>query len=191
MFIRKKGSNQVNEDLQSTNNVITLEEYDANAAITISSVMQSKDGKIGDIYDDKLYPGMSFVLVSDDVSLDTDEKLVSQYEAQVRAKHNGEPFENKVRLKYIVAPKVGVKEWLHNQRALYKKSMGVNSVDIYDIGDTFTVFRILQAIYKANPDLTVLDSSFRNENIIESYITTLNEIEENWNSDEIQFSSSE
>lgn len=191
MFIRKKGSNQINEDLQSTNNVITLEEYAANAAITMSSVMQSKDGKIGDIYDDKLYPGMSFVLVSDDVSLDTDEKLVSQYEAQVRAKHNGEPFENKVRLKYIVAPKVGVKEWLHNQRALYKKSMGVNSVDIYDIGDTFTVFRILQAIYKANPDLTILDSSFRNENIIESYITTLNEIEENWNSDEIQFSSSE
>jgi hypothetical protein len=43
--------------------------------------MQSKQGKIGDVYDKKLYPGVAFVLVSDNTDFSTDEEMVKQYEA--------------------------------------------------------------------------------------------------------------
>jgi hypothetical protein len=72
---------------------------------------------------------------------------------------------------------------MYNQRALYQKSMGINT-EVHNIGDDFTVFRILQAINRVS-DLKDLNSAYGYENIIQSYIDKLNSIEDKWKADEL------
>ena len=186
VYTMQKGNNQLNEELKSTSKVVDLEEYAKNKAIHVSSVMLSKTGKVGDVYDDRLHPGLAFVLVSDNPKFNTDLSMEEQYSKQVAARKAGKPIKEDVRLKYITSPKVGVREWMHNQQALYRKKMGYPE-ETFDIGDTFTVFRVLEAIQNSGHSLKELNSSYGSEPIIEKYLNKLHEIQQKWNESDLVF----
>ena len=187
IYTMQKGNNQLNEELQSTSKLINLEEFAENKTLHISSVMVSKDGKVGGIVDKNIHSGLAFVLVSDNPKFNTDDALERQYSKQVREEKEGKSVKQEVRLKYITSPKTGVREWMHNQNALYRRAMGYSD-ETYDIGDKFTVFRILQAIQKAGHSLKDLNSSYGSHKIIEKYINKLNEIEQKWSQSDLVFS---
>lgn len=189
IYTMQKGNNQLNKELQSTNKLIDLEEYAKNKAIHISSVMISKDGKVGGVTDRNLHKGLAFVLVSDNPKFVTDYAMEEQYRRQILQEALGHPIKEEVRLKYITLPKVGVREWMHNQQALYRQKLGYAD-ESFDIGDKFTVFRILEAIQKSGHSLKELNSSYGSESIIEKYLNKLYEIEQKWSEPDLVFTDS-
>lgn len=193
IYTMQKGNNQLNGELQTTSELINLSEYAENKSINISSVMMSSEGKIDDLYDDRIYPGLPFVLISDNPDFATDDTMEEQYVKQVRAKRKGTPIKEEVRIKYITLPKVGVREWLFNKNALYRKRINPDdsSIETFDIGDDFTVYRVLDTILKTGKSLSVLNSSYGHVDLITKYLKHLQDIETRWDAEVITFNNKE
>ena len=187
-LIEHKGENQLDGNLSFTKQFIDLKTFAIqDKRLYVSSVFASPTGMLGS--EKKINPGHSFVLVSDNPDYSSDDALVKQYERQNEPGYTGK---KEVKLYYIAPPKSSVGEYLQNQHNLYTNASHSTSADIYNIGNEFTPYRILQQLVKSGR-FDELESSYgKNAGAeIKQYVEKLNSIEEKWSKPDLPSMSSE
>ena len=187
-IIEYKGEKQLDGNLSFTKQFIDLKTFAIqDKRLHVSSIFGSPTGMLGS--EKKINPGHSFVLVSDNPDYSSDDALVAQYERQNEPGYTGK---KEVNLYYIAPPKSSVAEYLHNQHNLYTNASGTTSADIYNIGNEFTPYRILQQLVKSGR-FDALESSYGKSAgaEIKQYVEKLNSIEEKWSKPDLPSMSSE
>lgn len=187
-IIEYKGEKQLDGNLSFTKQFIDLKTFAIqDKRLHVSSIFGSPTGMLGS--EKKINPGHSFVLVSDNPDYSSDDALVAQYEKQNEPGYTGK---KEVKLYYIAPPKSSVGEYLHNQHNLYTNASGTTSADIYNIGNEFTPYRILQQLVKSGR-FDSLESSYGKSAgaEIKQYVEKLNSIEEKWSKPDLPSMSSE
>jgi len=133
--------------------------------------------------------GHSFILVSNNPDYVTDKEMVDRYLQQIN-----EPYKD-VKLFYVLPPEATIGDYLRNIHNIYTNKLPAGhknrtSNKLYDIGNDFTAFRILEAIFD-NGKFDDLDSQLSGiKDDIKNSINDLKEIERKWNKDELTFDSS-
>lgn len=168
-LLKEKGKNQTDKSYQYKYKLTDIEEFAKNPQLHISSVFLSKDG-----YNGHVNTAHPFVLISDSNKYTTDEELVKQWETQQNPDYSGR---KSVSLVYVIPPHTKASDWIINQENLYQNAAGQNN-PIYDLGNDFTAYRILQTLQKSGKfkDFQSLDG-LKPE--VEKLLKELNTIEEN------------
>ena len=139
-LLKEKGQNQVDGSYQYNFKLTDIEEFAKNPQFHISSVFLSKDG-----YNGHINTAHPFVLISDSNKYKTDDELVEQWRIQQNPNYSGR---KSVSLVYVIPPHAKASDWIINQENLYQNAAGQNN-PIYDLGNDFTAYRILQALQKS------------------------------------------
>lgn len=182
---RRKGNAQLDNTLWWDRSFSDIAKFADHPQRYISSIFMSRDGTINGTKVKGLHPGHSFVLVSNDNDITTDNDLVKQYEKQIF--NPAEP--KKVKLFYVVPPKVSVSSWLRNLHNVYRNKQGEN-LETWAIGNNFTSYNILRALINSghfnDPEYGRPDEL---PNKIIEAVDDLRKMETKWQETDIQFSS--
>lgn len=182
-LVERKGDYQLDGNLHFTKKYITLDELDKHPQLNISSILSSKDGLVAG--KPIVRPGHSFVLISDSNEYRTDTELVNQY---IKQQTDGG---NEVQLFYIIPPSTSVRGWLENQHNLYLNSIPENAkVEVFDIGNDFTSYRILKALIEQG-QFDKLQSSDETQKEVLEAVSKLKAVEDKWNAESIAFANSD
>lgn len=181
-IIERKGDHQLDGSLHYTKDFGTIEELANDKRLYISSIFGARTNLINNV-ESNIKPGHSFVLISDNPKFQTDQALVDQFIAQLDSNYKGK---EEVSIYYVVPPSTTVAGWLINQHNIYEKSAGNTGVEIFDIGNDFTAYRVLQSLIESG-EFDNLKSSDNTENEIKKAIVQLESIEQKWKNTDIQF----
>lgn len=184
-IIRRKGDYQIDGNLHYTKKFIDLDELAKDQRLKISSIFVSRNGMVSN--ERKIKPGHSFVLVSDNPKFDSDQALVDQYVAQQDPHYSGK---QEVAVYYVVPPSTSIGGWLRNQHNIWEKAAGNNGIEVFDIGNDFTAYRILQALIESG-DFDKFNSSDGTKDEVRQAVEQLNAIAQKWEAPSPQFSSSQ
>ena len=187
-IIEYKGEKQLDGNLSFTKQFIDLKTFAVqDKRLHVSSVFASPTGMLDS--KKKINPGHAFVLVSDNPDYSSDDALVTQFEKQNEPGYTGK---KEVKLYYVAPPKSSISEYLHNQHNLYTNASGSTSADIYNIGNEFTPYRILQQLVKSGRFDSLESSYGKNAGTeIKQYVEKLNSIEEKWSKPDLPSMSTE
>ena len=167
-LVKSRGNKQLNGKLQFDAKFINISEFAKNPEFTISSLMSVRNAIHG------LNPGHTFVLVTTDPNIKSDEDLVREYKA-------GNPNVSKF---YVTPPQATVTDWAMLQQQLKVNPEAKNTEPL--IGNNFTAYYILRAI-KDSGIKSGLDSAKAQ---IFKAVEDLQEIEEKWKQESIPFDGS-
>lgn len=182
-LVERKGDYQLDGNLHFTKKYITLDELDKHPQLNISSILSSKDGLVAG--KPIVRPGHSFVLISDSNEYRTDTELVNQY---IKQQADGG---NDVKLFYVISPSTSVRSWLENQHNLYLNSIPENAkVEVFDIGNDFTSYRILKALIEQGQFDKLQSSDETKKEVLEA-VSKLKAIEDKWYTESITFTNSD
>ncbi len=176
-----KGEHQINGTFVSDNKFVSIEELSKNKQLSISRIMISRNGMVNG--KTVVRPGHSFVLVGNSNNYKNTHDLYQQFAAQ-----QSDPSKPKeVELFYVMPPKASVSEWLENQHNLGLRAAGLNSPEVFSIGNDFTGYRILSALDNSVLDKypskgSVVDFYFKNGdlNTIKNIVNQGKQIEAKW-----------
>lgn len=176
-----KGEYQINGIFVSDNKFVPIEELSKNKQLSISRIMISRNGIVNG--KTVVRPGHSFVLVGNSNNYKNTHDLYQQFAAQ-----QSDPSKPKeVELFYVMPPKASVSEWLENQHNLGLRAAGLDSPEVFSIGNDFTGYRILSALDNSVLDKypskgSVVDFYFKNGdlNTIKNIIEQGKQIEAKW-----------
>lgn len=182
-IIKRKGDYQLDSNLHYTKDFDTVEELAKDKRLKISSIFASRTGKVNNI-EGVVKPGHSFVLVSDNPKFNSDQALVDQFMTQQDSNYQGK---EEVSVYYVVPPSTTIEGWLRNQHNIYEKSTGNNGIEIFDIGNDFTAYRVLQSLLESG-EFDKLQSSDSTADEVKQAIAQLDAIEQKWQATDIQFS---
>lgn len=181
-IVERKGDYQLDGNLQFSKKFIDIEEFAKDPRLKVSSIFASRDGVVGG-KENAVKPGHSFVLVSDNPLYDDDKALVDQFVAQQDQHYSGK---KEVKAFYIVPPRTSIAGWLTNQHNLWEKQSGNNGVEVFDIGNDFTAYRVLQSLLESG-QFDTLQSSDGTAKEVKQAVEHLNSIEEKWKRDTLSF----
>ena len=182
-LIKRKGDNQLDASLQFTAEPIPIEVFVQNPKFKVSSILTTKDGYVNNKRISKLKPGHSFVLVSNDNTLDSDQKLVDQFIKEIE-----NPVGNpKVTMVFVMPPKSDVGEWLVNQHNLWDNLKNNAGHQGYSIGNDFTAYRILQNLLDSG-EFDNIYSQDETTKEVKDAVLQLNAIEDKWNQQNLNLS---
>lgn len=176
-----KGEHQINGTFVSDNKFVSIEELSKNKQLSISRIMISRNGMVNG--KTVVRPGHSFVLVGNSNNYKNTHDLYQQFTAQ-----QSDPSKPKeVELFYVMPPKASVSEWLENQHNLGLRVAGLDSPEVFSIGNDFTGYRILSALDNSVLDKypskgSVVDFYFKNGdlNTIKNIVEQGKQIEAKW-----------
>lgn len=182
----RKGDSQLDQNLLFTNKVIDIEEFAKDKRFYISSVLSSKDGHVNN-KPNAVNAGHSFVLYSDNPLFQNDQQLVDQFVKQLDPNYNGK---YEVSIAYVIPPGVKVSKWIENQHNLYLKQQGNVSINVNNIGNDFTAYKIIKALIQAG-DFDSLKSSNSTHNQVRESINKLDAVEQKWMTPKIKFNNNQ
>jgi hypothetical protein len=146
---KRKGKKQWDGRLGFDGSFINIEEFAKHPQHHVSSVMMATDDSINGQKVPGLHAGHSFVLVSDndDYRAGGDKALANRYIAQIL----DPSLKKDVKLFYVVPPSATVGDWLRNIHNLYTNQLSEGSPyrttnQVFDIGNDFTAYRVLEAM---------------------------------------------
>ncbi len=169
-LVKTRGGRQLNGKLQFNNKIIDLDAFAANPKNYISSIFTVNENIHG------INKGHSFVLVSNNPKIRTDEDLTREFAA-------GNKDVSKF---YVVPPKAEISEWIDNEHSRYLRNLG-NNVQVQEIGNGFTAYRILQALIESGK-FDSFNSSDGTKQEVKQAIADLENIENKWSQPTIEFS---
>lgn len=174
--IERRDDKQLDGNLQFSKQFIDVYELAKDKRLHFSSIFASTTGLIDG--EQKINPGHSFVLVSDNPLYQGDKALVDQYLAQNKPGYIGK---QDVKLYYIAPPKSDISEWLTNQHNLYRRSAGESGIDVFDIGNEFTAYNVLSKLIDSRQFDRFASSYGTNAGEeIKQYVQKLKVIEDKW-----------
>lgn len=181
-LIKRKGNYQLDQNLSFTAKFEDLSEIIKDPRLNASSIFLSKDGIVKDQV--IIHKGHPFVLISDSNQFKTDKQLVDQFVAQQDPNYKGN---DEVKLYYIIPPNGSISDWIVNQHNLYENQAHNLGLDVFDIGNDFTPYRILKSLLESGQFDKIPSSDSTGEHIKKS-IKELDEIERKWLNSDINFS---
>lgn len=179
-LLKEKGSNQINKKYQYNSKFTDITKFSENPQFHISSVFLSKDGFGG-----KVNTAHPFVLISNSNKYITDDQLVQQWTEQQTPGYAGQ---KSVSLIYVIPPHAKASDWILNQESLYQNASG-NSSPIYDLGNDFTAYRIIQALQKSRKFDTFKSLDGLKQEVLD-VVKELDRIEQNLNQENPVFDDS-
>ena len=181
-IIERKGDYQLDGNLQFSKKFINIEEFAEDPRLQVSSIFASRNGMVGG-REGVVKPGHSFVLVSDNPEFSDDKALVDQFVKQQDQNYTGK---KEVEAFYIVPPRTSVSGWLTNQHNIWEKSAGNNGVEVFDIGNDFTAYRVLQSLMESG-QFESLQSSDGTIKEVKQAVEHLDSIENKWQQETLSF----
>lgn len=180
---KRKGQKQLNGRYGFDGSFIDIGEFAKNPQHHVSSVMMVTDDSLNGQKVPGLHAGHSFVLVTDNDNYRRggDKALVDRYVAQVL----DPSLKKEVKLFYVVPPTATVGDWLRNLHTIGTNKLPESSPyrtteTVYDIGNDFTAFRILEAMID-NGTFDGFNSSLAIKDEVKQAVQTLKDIEGKWN----------
>jgi hypothetical protein len=180
---KRKGQKQWDSRLGFDGSFKSIEEFARHPQHHVSSVMMATDDSINGQKVPGLHAGHSFVLVSDndDYRAGGDKALADRYIAQIL----NPSLKKDVKLFYVVPPSASVGDWLRNIHNLYTNQLSESSPyrttnQVFDIGNDFTAYRVLEAMVD-NGTYDGFNSSQDTKDEVKQAIQDLKDIEGKWN----------
>ena len=180
---KRKGKKQWDGRLGFDGRFISIEEFAKHPQHHVSSVMMATDDTLNGQKVPGLHAGHSFVLVSDNDNYRAggDKALADRYIAQLLDPN----LKKDVKLFYVVPPSATVGDWLRNIHNLYTNQLSESSPyrttnQVFDIGNDFTAFRVLEAMID-NGTYDGFTSSQDTKDEVKQAIQDLKDIEGKWN----------